>query len=540
MCPLRNRRALSEETELSAYLTQGLHRTLQQKPDHMATRYCGRQTTFGELGDRVARLAAALQAQGVQEGDRIAMLSQNSDRYLEYLLATWWAGAVINPVNTRWSTPEIAYSLNDCSSRVLIVDDTFLDRALELQAQSPSVSTLIHVGDRETPAGLLSWETLVASHGPIPDVRAGGSTLAAILYTGGTTGHPKGVMVSHDNLWSAAVARLGQSNSPPEGVSLLLTPFFHVAGLGRLIIQVIMGQSSVILPRFEPELVLRAIQDEGVDEVGMVPSMLQMVLDHPSFGEYDLSGLKRVGYGASPMTLALLERVMAALPGVEFTHSYGMTETAAVVTVSGPENHTAWGREKGLVRSAGRAGYSSEVRILDGDGREVPPGTVGEIVIRGPSIMQGYWNKPAETEAALRDGWLHTGDGGYLDAQGHLFIVDRIKDMIITGGENVYSAEVESVLARHPAVRECAVIGIPHEQWGEAVHAIVTTHPGQTVDALALREHCRQFLAGYKCPKTVDVRESLPMSAAGKILKQVLRKEHGQGAAGVHEKAAAG
>ncbi len=516
---------------MSSYLTQGLHRALQQKPDHVATRFGTRHVSFRLLGERVARLAGGLRAQGVKPGDRVAMLAQNSDRYLEYLLAVWWLGAVANPVNTRWSTPEIAYSLNDCASCALIVDDAFVGQALELQGLASCVTALIHIGDGPAPAGLLSWDTLAANHEPIADTRTGGTALAAILYTGGTTGHPKGVMVSHDNLWAAAIARLAQSVVPPDEVALLLTPFFHVAGLGRLVMQVVAGATSVILPRFEPELVLRTIQDEAVDEAGMVPSMLQMVLDHPAFGKYRLHTLKRIGYGASPMTLALLERAMAALPGIEFSQSYGMTETAAVVSLSGPENHTAWGREKGLMRSAGRAGYASEVRILDSEGREVPPGVVGEIVIRGPSVMQGYWNKPVETRLALREGWLHTGDGAYMDEQGHIFIVDRIKDMIITGGENVYSAEVESVIARHPAVRECAVIGVPSAQWGEAVHAVVVAHSGQALDTQMVREHCRASLAGYKCPKTVEIRDSLPLSAAGKVLKQVLRQEHGEGRA---------
>lgn len=513
---------------MSAYLTQGLHRALQQRPDHIATRFLGRQLSYRQLGERVARLAAGLRAHGVQAGDRVALLAQNSDRYLEYLLAVWWLGAVVNPVNTRWSTQEIAYSLNDCDSRALMVDDAFLAQAAELRTLAPCVQVLVHTGEQATPEGSLGWEDLIARHEPMSDTRTGGDALAAILYTGGTTGHPKGVMVSHDNLWAAAVARMGQSLFAADSVALLLTPFFHVAGLGRLIIQVVVGATSVILPRFDAEAVLRVIQEENIDEMGVVPSMLQMLLDHPEFGAYRLGSLKRIGYGASPITLALLERAMEVLPGVEFSQSYGMTETAAVVTVSGPENHSAWGRDKGLARSAGRAGYSSEVRILDENGREVAPGVVGEIVIRGPSIMQGYWNKPAETAQALRDGWLHTGDGGYIDEEGYLFIVDRIKDMIITGGENVYSAEVEAVLARHPAIRECAVIGLPDEQWGEAVHAVIVLHPGQDLDLAALREYCRASLAGYKCPKSMEIRDKLPLSAAGKVLKQVLRKEGGR------------
>jgi long-chain acyl-CoA synthetase len=252
--------------------------------------------------------------------------------------------------------------------------------------------------------------------------------------------------------------------------------------------------------------------------------MLQMLLDHPSFPSCDLRHLDRIIHGASPISPGLLERAMKALPGCGFQSAYGMTETAATACSNGPYRWSEGTTLGPQALAAGRVCYGNEVRVVDADGREVPRNTVGEITIRGANVMQGYWNKPAETRAALRGGWLFTGDGGFMDSAGYVHIVDRVKDMIISGGENVYSAEVEGALSRHLAVAACAVIGVPSTAWGEAVHAVVVLRPGETVSAEALRAHCRSALAGYKCPKTIEFREALPLSPAGKVLKTVLRE----------------
>lgn len=511
------------------YLTQGLHRALQQCPERTATIFSGRHHSFRTFGDRVARLAGALRTLGVQPGDRVAMLAHNADRYAEFFLAVWWAGAVANPVNTRWSAAEIAYSLNDCESAVLLVDDAFAAQVPAIRQQTTVVRTVVHAGDAAEPAGMLSYEALLQAAAPMPDAGRQGDDLAAILYTGGTTGFPKGVMLSHANLWAAAVARLAELSMPPEGISLLVAPLFHVAGLGRLVTQIVIGATSVIEPVFRADAVLDAIERHRVSDVMLVPSMLQTLLDHPAFDAARLRSLQRVVHGASPMPPALLDRAMQALPHVGFIASYGMTETSAVVSLNGPITLATRARCDKVLRSVGRAGYGCEVRIVDGEGRPVPPGTVGEIAVRGPGVMLGYWNKPAETAGALRDGWLFTGDGAWMDGSGYLHVVDRLKDMIISGGENVYSAEVEAALMLHPAVASCAVIGVPSEQWGEAVHAVVVLRPGCQADEQALRDHCRSRLAGYKCPKALDFIEALPLSAAGKVLKNRLREPFWQG-----------
>jgi len=296
---------------------------------------------------------------------------------------------------------------------------------------------------------------------------------------------------------------------------------FHLADLAYWGATLLLGGSHVILPGFDPAKVLATIASSRVTDVLLVPTMIQILVDHPQVTEYDLTSLTSVVYGASPITQAVLERAMKAFPSAGFTQAYGMTELSPVATILTPADH-----ERGHLRSAGRAAPHAEVRVVDPDGAAVPNGTVGEIIVRGGHVMGGYWNKPTETRAALRDGWMHTGDGGYLDDQGYLYVVDRIKDMIITGGENVYSAEVENAVARHRAVAQCAVIGLPDPDWGERVHAVVVLHPGATLTLAELREHTRTLIAGYKAPRSVEIAEALPISGTGKVLKRELRKKY--------------
>lgn len=505
------------------YLTAGLHRSLQRHPDKTATVDGDRRQTFRALASRVARLAGALGDLGVRRGDRVAILALNGDRYIETALAVWWAGAVLNPVNTRWTPGEMAYALKDCGASVLFVDDGFALMARGLAQDVPALRNTVHMGTKPTQTHWLDYESLIAGTAPVEDVRCDATELAAVLYTGGTTGFPKGVMLSHANLWAALVGRMAEVPNPGEFVTLLTAPLFHVAGLGRMLGQTIVGGTSVTFPAFNAESVLGAIATERITDVVVVPSMLQMLLDSPAFGQADLGSLQRILWGAAPITVPLLERALQAFPGVEFIHAYGMTETAASVSVH-RIGSTAVERESGRFRSAGRAGFSTEIRIADDDGNELPRGTPGEILVRGPVVMMGYWNRPADSAQALRGGWLHTGDGGTMDEEGYLYVVDRLKDMVITGGENVYPAEVEGVLGSHPGVAASAVIGIPSEKWGETVHAVVVLRPGVNTSAQDLLEHCRKHLAGYKCPKSLEFHKALPLSAAGKVLKGELRK----------------
>jgi acyl-CoA synthetase (AMP-forming)/AMP-acid ligase II len=512
------------------YLTQSLHRAVQQHPDRIAVRCADRSRSFREFADRVARLAGALQRLGMRPGDRVAMLSLNSDRFLEYQMAVPWAGGVLNPCNTRWSAAEILYSLEDSGSTILLVDDSYLPLVEKFRAQSTTLREVIHCGDGETPAGMQAYEGMLRTAAAVPDAARRGDDLAGIFYTGGTTGFPKGVMLSHTNLCSSALALHSEGLASPGGTYLHAAPMFHLADMGFSLAHWVEGNTHSILPAFQPEAVLDLMARDQVTHALMVPTMIQMLVDHPSMKTpRDLGALRCVAYGASPISEAVLDRAFAALPGVEFAQAYGMTELSPVATVLAASHHTAEGRKRGKLRAAGRATYCAEVRIVDAEGVEVPRRTVGEVSVRGPNVMQGYWKQPELTASVLRDGWMHTGDGAWMDEDGFVFIADRLKDMIISGGENVFSGEVENALNRHPAVAACAVIGIPSERWGEAVHAVVVCGANAEVSPEALIEHCRTLIAGYKCPRSVTFVDALPLSGAGKVLKNQLRQPFWQG-----------
>ncbi|GAA0604010.1 long-chain fatty acid--CoA ligase [Sporichthya brevicatena] len=504
-------------------ITQHLQRNARHSPDCEST-ICGdRVRNWAETRERVARLAGALRSLGIGSGDRVAILSLNSDRYVEYLFAVPWADAVITPVNIRWSPAEIAYSLVDSGTGTLFVDDAFAPMVPALREQVPGLRTVVHCGDGPTPEGALDYERLIVEHGPVEDARRAGDQLAGIFYTGGTTGHPKGVMLSHANLVISAMAAAAAGEFlTPGGRTLHAAPMFHLADLFTVLIRNILGGTHVTVPFFEPAAVAQTVEKHQVTDVLLVPTMIQMLLDAPGAAEADLSSLQRLIYGASPISDSLLSRAQAALPGVRFTQAYGMTELAPLATYLCAEDHA----DPVLRRSAGRAGPNVEVRVVDAEDQEVAPGVVGEVVVRGGNVMLGYWNRPAETSDALRGGWMHTGDGGYLNDRGFVFLVDRLKDMIVSGGENVYSAEVENALATHPAVAQCAVIGVPDPELGERVHAVVVLVPGATATQEELRAHCKALIAGYKAPRTSEFVDAMPLSGAGKILKRELRAKH--------------
>ncbi len=514
---------------MSFYLTQSLHRAVQQKPLAIATECGGRKQTWAEFAGRVTRLAGALRELGVATDDRVAMMALNSDRYLEYYYAVWWAGAVVNPVNIRWTPAEVAYSLDDCETAVLIVDDAFAPAVAELRRRCKALRTVIHCGSGEAPEGSLSLETLIAGAQPIDDAMRSGDDLAGIFYTGGTTGFPKGVMLTHTNLASNALSNVAEQIVHANGVTLFAAPMFHLANGASMLASMTFGNLTTFVPAFNPVGVLQAIQAQRVSQALLVPTMIQMLVDHPERPNYDTSSLRSVLYGASPISEGVMRRALAAFPNANFNQAYGMTELSPCATILPAWYHTAEGQKAGKMRSGGRATFTAEVRIVDVNDQEVPRHTVGEVCVRGPGVMKGYWNQPEMTRTALRGGWMHTGDAAYMDEDGFVFVVDRVKDMIVTGGENVYSAEVENAVAQHPAVAACAVIGIPSEQWGEAVHAAIVLKPGQSAGADDIMAHCRALIANYKCPRSVAFVEALPLSGAGKVLKTKLREPFWQG-----------
>ncbi len=513
------------------YMTQALHRSMQQRPNAEAVRYMGRSLTFAGLGARVARLAAGLRKLGVEDGDRVAMFSLNSARYIEYYMAVPWAGAVLNPVNIRWSAAEILYSFEDSGTSVLIVDDTFKTVAARVAADSKGLRHVIYAGDGEVPPGMISYEALIAENQPMEDRLRRGSDLAGIFYTGGTTGFPKGVMLSHGNLVSSASNGLMAGTATLGGTMLHVMPMFHLACLSAINNVFLANGTHVPMDAFDPGRVMQAVARDQVTDLLLAPTMIQMCLDwleqHPERAAApDVSSLRALRYGASPMSLTLLQRARTAFPKAGFSQGYGMTELSPVATLLGPEYHNEESLANGRMRSVGLPAFTTEVRIVDPEGNEVPRGNVGEIAVRGPGVMLGYWNQPEQTATAIRNGWMHTGDGGYMDEDGFVFLCDRIKDMIISGGENVYSAEVEAALASHPAVAQSAVIGVPHEKWGESVHAVIVLRQGASATFESLQSHCRERIASYKVPRSVEFMEALPLSSVGKVLKHELRKQH--------------
>jgi len=509
-------------------VTQGLRRVLQTNPEGIATIDGERRRSWREIGERVARLAGGLLELGVKRGDRVAVLMLNSDRYLELYLGIAWAGAVIVPTNIRWSHAEIEDSLRDCRASALVVDKAFAAMGVEL-AKAVSLD-LIYADDDAGPAEARDYEKLIAASQPVPDAMSAREELAGIFYTGGTTGRSKGVMLSHANIVSNALHMLSEGLLPDGTIYLNAAPMFHLANGGAMFASLIGGGTNVIVKTFNPELVMTAIEQEKVTATLIVPTMIQMLVDHPLFQTADLSSLMRIMYGASPISEALLNRAMWGLPGTAFHQLYGMTELSPLATHLPWDQHTGENAaKKNRQRACGRAAIGCEVRIVDADRKPVAPGVVGEVAVRGQNVMMGYWERPEETANAVIDGWMHTGDGGYMDEEGYVYLVDRVKDMIITGGENVYSMEVENVIAQHPAVSQCAVIGIPSERWGETVHAFVIPNAGSNVNAAEIIAFCKEKIAGYKCPRSVDVRtEPFPLSGAGKVLKRELRRTYAE------------
>jgi long-chain acyl-CoA synthetase len=517
-------------------VTQGLRRVLQTNPEGIATVDGDRRRNWREIGERVAKLAGGLQDLGMKRGDRVAVLMLNSDRYLELYLGVAWAGAVIVPTNIRWSHAEIEDSLRDCRASVLVVDKAFTAMGVEL-AKAVAL-TLIYADDDTGPAAARDYEKLIAATKPVPDAMAPREDLAGIFYTGGTTGRSKGVMLSHANIVSNALHMLSEGLLPDGTIYLNAAPMFHLANGGAMFAALIGGGCNVIVRTFNPELVMATIEKEKVTATLIVPTMIQMLTDHPMFRTADLSSLKRIMYGASPISEALLNRAMAGLPGTAFHQLYGMTELSPLATHLPWDQHTGEAAaKKNRQRACGRAAIGCEVRIVDVDRKPVAAGVVGEVAVRGQNVMMGYWERPEETAKAVIGGWMHTGDGGYMDEEGYVYLVDRVKDMIISGGENVYSMEVENVIAQHPAVSQCAVIGIPSEQWGETVHAFVIPKPGAQINAAEIIAFCKDRIAGYKCPRSVDIRtEPFPLSGAGKVLKRELRRLYAQDHAPAHAK----
>ena len=506
------------------YLTQGLRRAAQIRPRGQSTTFAGRRRTWSETADRVARLAGGLKQAGLQPGDRVAILALNSDRYLELMYAIPWLGAVMVPVNTRLAPPEIRYILEDSEARILFVDGATKVHVSALLGQLPRIEETFYLDEDVPPSGVRAYEELAT--GPaIEDAGAGGDNLAGLFYTGGTTGKSKGVMLSHNNLVWNAMNVIAWLHYDEEVTFLHSAPMFHLADGSATFGVTACGGCHTFVPRFDIDHCLQTMEQEKVTHAVYVPTMVNMLVNHPKVGDFDLSSLKYIQYGGAPMPEGVLRKALEVFPNSQFAQGYGMTEAAPILTVLQPRYAAVDGPYAGRLKSCGQAAHTAELKIVDENRREVPRGTVGEVAAKGPMIMLGYWNKPQETAAVLQDGWYYSGDAAYMDDEGFVFIVDRLKDMIISGGENIYSAEVEHAISLVPGVAEVAVIGIPDPKWGESVHAVIVPSAGANLTAEAVIEHCRRQIAHYKCPRSVEFRDTpLPLSGAGKVLKRELRE----------------
>ncbi len=498
----------------------------ERAPDQVAVLDTGFTATYAEHVDRVCRLSDGLRTQlGVGRGERYAVMALNGHAFLELYHASLLGGAVINPLNLRLAPQELSFILKDSGSRVCFADAFFAPLIDSVRAEA-GIEKIVLIGEGDAPHDA-AYEDLVSAGRPGVPPEPEEDDLSVLMYTGGTTGLPKGVVLDNRALMLDLYKVATRWGMDEKIVYLHQTPMFHAASIGGVLAVPATGARSTFVPVFDPSAVLGTIEGHHVTMTVMVPTMIAMLLDHPDFRPERLASLEVLTYGASPMPTALVERVLQLFPDLQLYQGYGMTESCGLLTCLGPEEHRQGGP---LLRSAGRPMPGSVVRIQDPDGNVLGPGQTGEVSARAGNYMREYWNRPEETKAAFQGGWYLTGDAGYLDDAGYVYLVDRVKDMIVTGGENVYSAEVENAIASHPGVAQVAVIGIPSEQWGEAVLAIVVPREGATLSEADIQAWARDRIAAYKVPKVVEFRpEPLPLSGAMKVLKRELRAPYWEG-----------
>ena len=491
----------------------------------------GRRLSWRELNARVNHLAHALLAQNLTKGDRVAIYAKNCLEYLELFFAGAKTGIVIQPLNWRFTVEEIAYTLRDGAPRGILVSPEYADSFRQIQAQISSLEFIVGLGEGH---GLEhdynAWIASFPDQEPATVDSVGGDDLYFICYTGGTTGIAKGVMITHTNALATIMNMTVAERIEPEDVYLILGQMFHIAVL--LPHGYLFHGARVVMVNFEPRRTLEVIQQERVTSFLAIATMLNYLIDVLDFSTFDLKSLRLIGYGGGPMSASTLERAMKAFPAVGFLQYMGQTEVSIMSTWLGPADHIRGLKEdRRLLSSCGREALVCDVRVVDENDREVPKDgrSPGEMIVRGDNVMKGYWNMPELTAEILRNGWCHTGDIATWDENGYMYVVDRKKDMIVSGGENIYSAVVEEAIYKHPAVKECGVIGVPHPTLGETVKAVVVVRDGCTVTAEEIIQTCRQHLASYMKPTSVDFVAELPKAPTGKVLKRILREKYWQG-----------
>ena len=500
-------------------LASVLRNLARSRPESEAFISATRRLTFAELHDRSSRLANALIGAGITRDHRVAVLLNNGCEFFEVAFGVSKANATLVALNWRLSAREIHAVLSDAEPALPIYESTFDSLVPSVEDRPKGMRTINLEHQYE------SWLRELSPRDP--DLSSASDDVMLILYSSGTTGLPKGIMLTNNNLSYIQVMATELFRMTPDSVHLVVAPLFHVGGAGTGLTTTTLGGRTVILREASPELILETIARERVTHAFFVPAVIQRLIESPLARQLDLSSLRYIAYGAAPMSETLLRNAIDTL-GCGFVGCYGMTETAGTVVSLAPEEHVAEGPATRLLRSVGRALPWHEVRVTDLDTlTEAAPGVPGEIWVRSPMNMLGYFRQPEATAHTLVDGgWLRTGDGAYRDDKGYFFLTDRLKDMVISGGENVYPAEVENVLAAHPDISEVAVIGVPHEKWGETVKAIVVLRPGCRLEPQQLISYARSQLAHYKCPTSIEFIEELPRNPSGKVIKKVLRERY--------------
>lgn len=502
-----------------------LWRSAARTPNKTALIYKSDRLSFSELDERVNRVANALAAQGIVPGDHVAMVSHNNLGFVLTRFAVARLGAVLVPINFMLNASEIAYILDNAEAKAVLVEDALVptvEAALTEAGLAQKFKCAIEETGVPVPAGWCAFSSFMA-HGDAsaPDVPVGDDDPVQLLYTSGTESRPKGAMLSARSLYAHYASCIANGEMSDADIEVHSLPLYHCAQLDCFLTpDLYIGATSIILPAPEPSALLRTIEEERVTKLFCPPTVWISLLRHPDFARRNLGSLRKGYYGASIMPMEIIKEIQAKLPGIRLFNFYGQTEMSPVATVLGPDDQM---RKLG---SAGRAALNVETRVVDDEDRPLPPGVIGEIVHRSPHATLGYWKNPEKTAEAFRNGWFHSGDLGVMDEEGYLTVVDRKKDMIKTGGENVASREVEEVIFQHAAVAEVAVFGVPHPRWIEAVMAVVVLRAGASAEPEVLLSHCRERLAGYKSPKRIAIVEQLPKNASGKILKRDLRERY--------------
>lgn len=505
-------------------LSHALHRGWREYPGHFALIDRSSRYTYGQLADRVSRLAGGLEHWGLENRGRVAIIASNSNALIEAMLSVWWAGGVLIPLNTRWSLDECVEAINDCDTKILYLAAEYGHWSKEIRQRCPGVIAIIGLGETSLEGIDVNSESLIRTSQPVDDAFCKNDDLAAIFYSGGTTGKPKGIMQSHGSLTSGVLLAAAAQFCQRDDRVLVTAPLFHIAGCVFSLVALLNGATQV-LEDFTPAGVLEVIDKLGITVCLFVPTMMQLLIAQSEDQASNLDTVERIVYGASPISESLLTRAMNWLPNADFIQCYGQSELGGVVSVLAPEAHHRTD-DHPYLRSAGRPAIGVEVKIVDENMSELEIGSVGQIAVRSPGSMLGYWQRQSETLETMTDDWVLTGDAGYLDHQGYLFVVDRVKDMIISGGENIFSVEVECVIREIVAVSDCAVIGVPHPRWGEAVHAVIVRRAGCSLSEREVITYCRSRIAHFKCPASVAFVEALPVSGVGKTLKQELRRRY--------------